>query len=354
MYFGIVGFLIVSSLFLVLATKSPVYGTYALLLFVTALWIASGEGWLASIFPDLPPQPFISTNALGILFLLSFASFTKHYLQLKILNRGLYRALSCSQFYLVAVWILYCYFFDKTPVSVYQLFYALTLLVGLFVLLLALVGGFVGVRRGRQQAKFYLFAVSFSFLVGLFVTLSISATIDLHLDWRVVQAGSLIEILSLFVGFIVWHQQKIEELGKLEIALNQSQEALNTAQLSIKDIKENMSENLIAHSVTPELAKIISLLPDILYIKGSSNYAEVQYTKGQRQLETLVDCNLQTIIEALGDKELIRCHKSYIVPTAKQYFFKRRSSADYDLVFEDIKIPVGRSYLNQIKIHFQR
>lgn len=354
MYYGVVLLFILFSL--VLATlKQPVtYFSYALMLLITALWIASGEGWLNFLIPSLAQLPFFTANSLGILFFLSFASFSKQYLQLKVLHKVLSRFLSFSQVYMTAVWLFYCVFFERLPTGLYQAFYAVTLLVGLAILLSSLTGAVVSFRKGRQQAIFYLLAASVFFGVGLTSALSISAVIEGYMGWHSIQLASFLEILLLTMGFIVWHQQQTEEVKQLDSELRNALSELTSTKLDIEKLKSNMTNNLIPPTLTPHIARLVSLLPNCIYIKACGNYSEAHYKQSEQIKMSLIDCNLQAIEESLGHERVFRCHKSYLVLVDRYYEVKRRSSADFDLFFDEVRIPIGRKYLNKAKLQFEK
>ena len=60
MYYGVAGTFILFSLVLAILTKSVTYTSYALMLFITALWVASGEGWLNYLSPSWSRLPFFT------------------------------------------------------------------------------------------------------------------------------------------------------------------------------------------------------------------------------------------------------------------------------------------------------
>lgn len=353
MYYGVVGFFILFSLALALQTKSVTYISYALMLLITVFWSASGEGWLSYLFPSLTQLPFFTANSLGILFFLSFAAFSKQFLQLKALNKLLHRFLGFSQTYMATIWLLYCVFFQQVPSALYQAFYATTLLVGLASLLFSLIGAVISFRRGRHQAIYYLLAVSVFFTVGLTSALSVSAVIKTQMGWHSIQLASCIEILLLAAGFIAQHRQKTEEVKRLDNELGMALSELTSAKLDVEKLKNNMTTNLISPTLTPHIARLVSLLPSCVYIKACGNYSEVHYKQGEQIKKALIDCNLQSIEESLGQDYVFRCHRSYLVLINGHYKIKRRSSADFDLFVDEIKIPIGRKYLNKTKLQFE-
>ena len=354
LYFGVMTLLIVCSFVLALVNRSAVYASYAVFSLSLLAWISSGEGWMKSYFPTLISLPFFTANSLGILVCIAFAYFSKQYLQLRVINGRLYTVLNGAQWYMIIVWLLYCTFFEEVPSALYQSIYALTLMVAITIVFVSFVGALLSWRRQRPQAIYYLLSTIVFLFVGFMLALSIANILELPMGWRSMQLASLFEVAMLAVGFIVWHHKRENELSEIENNLKAQASAIAAAKLDFEKLKNNMADSLVPSHLTPQIAQVIALLPDALYIKASGNYAEVLYISGAQQKEALVDCNLQTIYDALGEERLIRCHKSYLVLSTLKYELKRRTSADFDLRINGITIPVGRKYLSAIKSQFER
>lgn len=81
---------------------------------------------------------------------------------------------------------------------------------------------------------------------------------------------------------------------------------------------------------------------------------DVIYQDKETVKEALIDTKLQAIETTLGTDMLIRCHRSYLVNVRCKFTLTRRTSADYDLVLEEHRIPVGRKYLKDIQRRFSQ
>jgi len=356
LYYGIfLMFLFLSAIFS-LYTKNAVYIAYTAMLACMGIWIAAGEGWLKTFFPDAYLQPFFTTNSLGLLFFISFATFSKQFLRLSMFTKRIYTLLSGCQVLLAALWIAYTYFFNNTPSAIYQFFYAMALLCCFLIAFSAVVGAYISMNKGNKQATLYLLAVSVLFVCSTLVGLSISSLIESHYDWTLIKVASLIEISCLAVGFIYWQKESLDEKYTLGLNVTTLREELEESKSSIATLHENISNHSLPQSVvqslSPDIAKVISLLESSLYIKASGNYATVYYQSGKTLKEAFVDCKLQDIADSLGSELVIRCHKSFLVLPNIDYRLSRRTSADYDLIFNNQKIPVGRKYLSNIKTVF--
>lgn len=349
MYYGVSLLFIALSIVIAGLTTTRAYLDYSVFLSVCTLWIASGEGWLITFFPTMKSLPFFTPNALLLLFFISFCSFTRHYLQLKMLNKAVHFYLNVCQWYMALVWVVFCLSFNNAPQNLYQFFYAVTLLVGISTILVSLYGAGIAVRLGRLQARFYLLALGIFALVGMTSALSISGIIPLAFGWQTLQLASLIEMILLAVGFLLWHMQKTRELQQLDTVFKDVNLELSQARLTIDCLKENMQVRAVSPTFAPEIAKVVSLFPSLLYIKASGNYSVVFARTKTGINEILIDCTLQSIADAIGEQQLLRCHKSYLVPTQRDFKLIRRTSADFDLITDDVTVPVGRKYKNYIK-----
>jgi hypothetical protein len=356
LYYGIFLLFLFLSVTFSLHTKNAVYIAYTAIFSCMGVWIAAGEGWLKTLFPDTYLQPFFTANSLGLLFFISFAIFSKQFLRLSMFAKRINTLLSGSQVLLAALWIAYICFFNNTPSAIYQFFYAMALLCCFLVAFSAVVGAYISMNKGNKQATLYLLAVSVLFVCSTLVGLSISSLIESHYDWTLIKVASLIDISLLAIGFIYWQKKSLDEKYTLGLNVTTLRKELEESKSSIATLHKNISNHSLSQSVvqslSPDIAKVISLLESSLYIKANGNYATVYYQSGKKLKEAFVDCNLQDIAESLGSELVIRCHKSFLVLPNIDYRLNRRTSADYDLIFENQKVPVGRKYLSNIKTVF--
>ena len=349
MYYGVLVMAVLLSVVVFSTTKDTAYLSYGLMLISLAGWLASGEGWLAMLISSPQDLPFFTANALGLVFFIALASFSKHYLQLKVVCSGCFRLLGGSQLLLATLWVVFCLSYEQAESSVYQVFYGLALAACFLILLSAFFGAFKSIKLGRKQAVYYVMAISVFLLSCLLSGLSMTAILDWYVKWTLIKVGSLIEMSLLSIGFIYWHKQVLQERKSLDEELDTMRAQLQISESDLASLKSNMHARLISHAISPHIAKVLALLPNTLCIKANGNYATVFCTKGKQLEEVFVDCRLQNIADALGEERVVRCHKSYLILPNNIGKLVRRSSADYDLVVDTMHIPVGRKYLGAVK-----
>lgn len=83
-------------------------------------------------------------------------------------------------------------------------------------------------------------------------------------------------------------------------------------------------------------------LKDILYIESMDNYVRIHLTS---QPTLTSQMSLKTLQELLPEEKFIRVHKSFVVPI---YRIASYTSKEI-LLYNGIKIPVGRSYSKYLK-----
>jgi len=191
-------------------------------------------------------------------------------------------------------------------------------------------------------------------LITVAISMSLSASGIMHIpfSWRTLQLASVLEISILSIGFIVEYYQKHREMEKIEGQLKFVEAEFAEFKIDSQSFKDKLSSNLVDHNLIPELAKILTIIPQLYFIKANGNYSVAYYVNDGVLVEIFVDCNLQSLLESIGELALLRCHKSYLINTKQKYQLLRRTSADYDLVIEQNRIPVGRKYLSTVRKHF--
>ena len=75
LYFGIISLILLLSILSFVILRKTIFIKYSALLTFMFLWVAAGEGWLKSSFPQTQGLPFFTPNALGLLFFITFAYF---------------------------------------------------------------------------------------------------------------------------------------------------------------------------------------------------------------------------------------------------------------------------------------
>ncbi|MCJ8318818.1 MAG: LytTR family transcriptional regulator DNA-binding domain-containing protein [Colwellia sp.] len=348
LFFGMLLLFSFYHIMLYLRLKTPAYLAYSVMLLLLGTWFLSGQGWLEYLLPNSSYLKSI-TVIIGGLLIVSIAEFAKHYLQIKLLARKLYRALVLAQSLLLLLLTARLTLQSVLPASIKQMSYSLGLLTCFVIFMVCLSAAIIGVKQQKAAAGYYLTATIMFFIMASIMALSAGNIIDFHFSWPLLQITSAIEIIIFSAGLVSIYYQQQQNEKAVERQLQQTQNKL-VKQLEISNqLKDKVLNNIVDHKLFPELAKVTAFLPDIIYVQALGNESLVIYKKNNRKSKIELACNLQNLIESFGDEYLIRIHKSYLVNPQQAMLLQRRTSADYDLQLDNETIPVGRKYLTEAK-----
>ncbi|ATC94165.1 7TM diverse intracellular signaling domain-containing protein [Pseudoalteromonas tunicata] len=348
-YFGIISLFLLFSILSYVFFRQTIFLKYGALLTSIFLWVAAGEGWLKSTFPQIQGVPFFTPNSLGILFFITFAFFSYDYLKLKQKKTKAGSLLKYNQRMLIFIWLCYCVSFERTDPTMYQIAYGLALLNCLIVLAITFIIAVRTLSSKGKQGVFYLCAL-IVFVIGSVISgLSVANIIDYFVGWTLIKVSSFIEVLILASGLMYGYKVALTSQEDKDKQHSIVQANIISTQKELAESSTIIENNKNSRSLCPQIAKIVALLDKVLYVKAAGNYSEIVYRHGTTTKEQLVDTNLQTIEKALGSEKIIRCHKSYLVKVDTHFILKRRTSADYDLIVEEHLIPIGRKYLKDIR-----
>ncbi|MEW6995435.1 7TM diverse intracellular signaling domain-containing protein [Colwelliaceae bacterium MEBiC 14330] len=353
-YVGIVTLFLLLSLLSYFIFKKSIFIKYAALLSAMFLWIAAGEGWLKSYFPVTQGLPFFTANSLGLLFFIAFAYFSYDYLKLNDQTSNIAKILKYSQTFLILIWFGYCLLFNHLNSWLYQVFYGIALISCFSVLITSFIAATRSLAKNNLQSRFYIAALSVFIFCSVISGLSISNILDIYLGWSFIKVSSLIEMCLLASGLMYWFRESMVKLVDGEVQYQAVTAQLATTQKQLTESKAWLESQQNNPILCPHIAKVVALIDKILYIKAAGNYSEVIYQDGRVVKNLLVDINLHTIENALVSKKILRCHKSYLVRFESGFTLTRRTSADYDLVLAQHRIPVGRKYLKSIRLLYNR
>lgn len=126
------------------------------------------------------------------------------------------------------------------------------------------------------------------------------------------------------------------------------------------NINEGLKEQFIKLSPTEEVLIIRSenekdnlelRLNDLIFIQSSDNYVEVHYLVKNDNQKKLIRTSLKAVaIDFENNKELFRCHKSYLVNVKKvKHVSGNAQGYKLHLVGTDSLIPVSRLYNMELK-----
>lgn len=348
LFYGMLLLFSLYHLMLYLRLKEPSYLAYSVMLLLLGTWFLSGQGWIEYLLPNVTYLKNM-TVIIGGLLIVSIGEFAKHYLQITMLSRRIYKVLVLAQLLLLLLLVARLSLQSLLPAPVKQLSYGLGLLTCFIIFIACFSAAVIGVKKQQTAAGYYLTATIMFFVMATIMGLSAGNFIDFHFSWPLLQMTSAIEIIIFSAGLVsIYYQQQQNELA-VEIELQQAQQKL-VKQLEISNqLKDKVLNNVVDHKLFPELAKVTAFLPDIIYVQALGNDSLVVYKKNHRKSKIELACNLQNLLESFGDEYLIRIHKSYLVNPLQVMSLQRRTSADYDLQLGKETVPVGRKYLNEAK-----
>ncbi|MBE0368959.1 7TM diverse intracellular signaling domain-containing protein [Pseudoalteromonas aurantia] len=352
LYFGFTALIFTLSLISYLLFRHAIFLKYAILLASISVWIAAGEGWLTHFIPYFTHQPFFTANSLGLLFFISFALFSYDYLKLSKQQRLLGCILKRCQLILSIIWLSYCLSFNSAEPTLYQIIYGCALLVCFTILTTSLTAAMLSYKCEHKHSLFYISALCILFLCGVISGLSMTSLIDYQVKWTLIKIGSALDMTLLATGLMYWYKQSLSHFSYEQTHRKNLQSKLATTEQQLADTEKQLSITESNNSLCPHIAKVVSLLEHTLYIKAAGNYSTVFYQNAHGIQEALIDTNIQAIENSIAITKLTRCHKSYLIGLKTGFHLHRRTSADYDLVFNQTHVPVGRKYLKEVKTIF--
>lgn len=353
-YFGITALFLLISWLSYMYSRQSIFLKYSALLSVMFLWVAAGEGWIKSYFPQTHALPFFTANSLGLLFFIIFTNFSIYYLKLDHNASKSSWLLKYSQRLLLFIWLCYCLSFNRSEPTLYQAIYGLALFTCLIVLVTSFIAALRSLPALGKQGGFYIAAFVVFLFCGITSGLSMTNIINFHIGWTLIKTSSIAEMILLASGLMYWYQNSLTKLVNEQKKYNEVQMELISTKQQLAE-NENLLETKQSNiSLCPQIAKVVTLIDKALYIKAAGNYSEIIYLDGKVVKVILVESNLQAIENALGSEKLIRCHKSYLINRNLNFKLTRRTSADFDLVIGQHHVPVGRKYLKDTRLIFNK
>jgi hypothetical protein len=349
LYYGTLLLFILFNLVLYSRLKVKAYFAYSVLLSAIFLLFASGQGWLAFLYPNSAIINILPPTIFGLLMALASAEFAKQYLQIKCFSTKLSGVLSILQlvvfFLLVGKVVLNQYL----PQTLYFIAYGVGLLAILAIFISCIVAAVISLKQRNDEARYYLSATIIFFSTAILMALSASNIINVKFSWPLLQAASVVEFLIFSAGLLAIYQRQLDEKANTEIALQVAQLELVKQLEFSNNLKDRIITTVVDPKLYTELAKITKILPNIRYVQSSGNHCLVVYSKDNLSRKIELECSLQKLAESFGDKYFLQVHKSYLINPQHNYALKRRTSADYDLLLLGEAVPVGRKYLSQVK-----
>lgn len=134
-------------------------------------------------------------------------------------------------------------------------------------------------------------------------------------------------------------------LGKYSFLKNTNIEAERT-EANI----ENKIETESALSIIPDVGENLNIKKKaFLYAQSEGNYSYIFYLNNEIVEKELLRISLKNLEEQIGDNNIIRCHRSYIL-NIQNVIYKQGNSQGFkiSLKLTAEKIPVSRKYIDKI------
>jgi two-component system, sensor histidine kinase ChiS len=122
---------------------------------------------------------------------------------------------------------------------------------------------------------------------------------------------------------------------------------LNNIIGEVHSIRSNILK-LITNDFPHEAINTINCeLDRIIFIKSISPFCEIVTDSRSQNLE--VPITMQEIEMYFTDDILIRVHRQYFINPEKIQTIRKKNQKDYELIFTNTKVPIGRTYLKRFK-----
>ncbi|PCI27394.1 MAG: hypothetical protein COB67_08555 [SAR324 cluster bacterium] len=350
LFYGAVMLVFLFNLFFYYFIRDRTLIYYSLFLLAIFFWYLSGQGWL-DVFLPIRGTPIVrfQTAFWGVLLTIFGIQFTRSYLKLDTHSPGISRVLLFSQFFLPSISVsalIALQYYNQTPG---RATFGIGLLLIILMLMLCLLAAVQGVREKREIAIYYFVATSLFIVLAIVQMLSSLQIFSTGLHWKLLQWGSVIEMLIFSLGLSRFYRQLQKEKYQMQVELVSTERKLVEQLEMVNELKDKILNNVIDPKLFPDLGQIASISGSILYVRAFGSSTQVYYQTGKNIKEMSLDCSLQNLRSCFGDDYLLKIHKSYLVNPKVPFSLCRRSSADYNLVFENHTLPVGRKFAKQIK-----
>jgi uncharacterized membrane protein YciS (DUF1049 family) len=291
----------------------------------------------------------VSNALLGLALLNSGIQFTKVYLNLPEYAVRLNRILGWVQISILVLPALGFTFLVLDMEPLYGKLFGVGFVLIILMICLCYYAAYIGVKNNHVTARYYLIATSLFFVVSIVMILSISYLIPLQFNWKILQWSSVIEMLIFSFGLS--RQIKLLELDKQKVTteLLHAKEDMIDQLETINKLKDQVLSKSMDSKLYPEFARIFPIINKITYIQALGNSSRVVYSEEGIENEIEIQGSLKDIETCFDNNQFIRIHRTYLIRQGIKYELVRRTSADYDLTFHKVVLPVGRKFAKMLK-----
>lgn len=161
--------------------------------------------------------------------------------------------------------------------------------------------------------------------------------------------------IGLYWRNVYWkrhYARELEEAQLLNGMLMERARTSTTSPLETSDdspMKEEQEETITLEGSTKES---VSLLPsDFLFAESEGNYVSIHHTENDGEKQTMLRTSMKNVIASLcNDKDIMQCHRAYVVNLRHVVSVEGRSSGiGLKLHHCETIVPVSKGYVNDIK-----
>lgn len=232
----------------------------------------------------------------------------------------------------------------------YFLFATLAVLVAMLLVSVSRVGMYYYAKRHDLTYVEYGFWVAGE-IMGM--SLVYALTPVLFMDHVPDKFFSLWGDAAIYTSFILLIPYAIVMLALIMLHYKQQLEAAGIQVKAQQGQPASMPDMLNFYDERGELK--LSLRPESLfYIEAADNYVQIHFWKGDKLQHYLLRTTLREVEEQFKDKDLLRCHRSFVVNINRVKMLKRTSDGlELDFDTENVpNLPVTKTYAEKVMRRF--
>ncbi len=150
----------------------------------------------------------------------------------------------------------------------------------------------------------------------------------------------LIPYAIVMLALIMLHYKKQLEAAGLPVKAQKSTQSSMPDMFNFCDERGELKLSLRSES--------------LFYIEGADNYVQIYYWKGDKLQHYLLRTTLREVEKQFKDKDLLRCHRSYVVNFTQVKMLKRTSDGlEIDFDIDNVpNLPVTKTYAEKVMKRF--
>ncbi len=184
--------------------------------------------------------------------------------------------------------------------------------------------------------------------------------------WVLAEILSMAAFYAAYAKFVLYNDRYFVEILKVSIKntslvlllpysilwlyFSWRTKSIQLEELSYKDNLHNIGKKMIPFSDEKGTLRFSVLLEDLLYLEATDNYVTIFYTDNNKISKYLIRNTLKNLEQNLHHRNIMRCHRSYMVNFEKVKIMRKEKSGLYLELDIDPKIsmPVSKTYVGSI------